>query len=409
MKKKRNIAIVFATYTLADPTTRNTINSISDLFDTIISVDQNSVIKYKSLESKNVKIISIADLVKVPRLFGIKNIIKWLIYKINVRWLIYKYQPNLMITFMLKPLAAIKTPTGGKLVSCIYDIPDPQTSGKLDSLINIKGFKNLKNADLVWASDEHKSIFTAQFASLGKLPLVCYNCPSLKTLTDNQTSDKVWLRGKLRDSGAMIGENNGTILIRAGAIGKYGGIEETLLAMNEIPEDNLFLMMGRPDKDYRKYLISLIKEMKLEKRAFFWDMPDDNVWQRALSGADIGHLIHSPPLDNTVLAGMYKYNSSLSNYRLFSYMASGIPIFSYNDKRLERLHNDVNCFHVLNIKNLTNEIIEAWRILSEDRFLRDEMGLAAREAFTSKYNWENQFNEIFSFIASPNEKEGAKV
>ena len=34
----------------------------------------------------------------------------------------------------------------------------------------------------------------------------------------------------------------------------------------------------------------------------------------------------------------YNLNSSLSNNRLFQYMAAGLPIISYNDERLNDIH-----------------------------------------------------------------------
>ena len=248
--KKEKIAFVFATYTLSDPTTRNTINSISNLFDKIIVVEQNSSIKYKPLESKNIVVEQVSDLSGFPGLMGIKNVFKWITYKLTVKKLIKKYNPGLLITFMLKPLAAIKLLPGQIMISCIYDIPDPQTAGKMDGVINKRGFLNLKNAQVVWASDEYKAALTAEFGKLNTLPLVCYNCPVLKTDDYDVASAKLWLREKLRQSGATVSETGGTVLVRAGAIGPYGGIEETLSAMTALPENCIFLMMGRPDKEY---------------------------------------------------------------------------------------------------------------------------------------------------------------
>lgn len=400
MKKKGpTTAIVFATYTLADPTTRNTINSISEFFDIIIAVEENSLTEYKPLESKNVTIETIKDFTGIPKLLGFKNLWKWLSYKRTVRNLMHKYRPDMVVTFMLRPLAAIKLNTDQTLVSCIYDIPDPETSGKLDSLINKQGFKNLKNAALVWASDKYKAILTSQFGNLRKLPQVCYNCPQSNSIPSDRVESRKWLRKKLRDAGATIGDEGGTILLRAGAVGNYGGIEETLKAMQSLPADNLFLMMGRPGNEYKNQLIAAIKKMQLEKRAFFWDRPDDETWQNAISGADIGHLLHLEPPANTVVGGLYRYNSSLSNYRLFTYMASGIPVLSYNDKRLKDLHNEIDCFKVLDVDNLETDIAENWKLLSENKLIRETMGVAAKTAFLKKYNWEYQFREIHKFVA----------
>ena len=397
---KKKIAMVFATYTLADPTTRNTISSISNLFKTIIVFQQNSRVKYAPLESKNVKIITISTLEQIPSLFGLRNLLKWIFYIVSVQWTIKRYKPQLLITFMLRPLAAIKLKPYQTLISCIYDIPDPLNTGKIDSIINKKGFQKLKQAKIVWASDVYKAEYTKQFASLEDMPLVCYNCPSLETIDSNKEAEKVWLRNMLRKSGAVIGGDTGTVLIRAGAIGPYGGIEETLAAMKELPENNLFLMMGRPDVVYRNKIIDLIQKENLSHRAFLWDKPDDNIWRKAILGADIGHLIHLPPPEDSSLAGSYKYNTSLSNYRLFTYMASGIPILSYNEPRLDDFHTEVNCFYVIDMKHPIEDIRRGWKKLSEDSLLREKMGIVANGSFQFKYNWEFQFENIKKIITN---------
>src|SRR6266542_1127393 len=54
-----------------------------------------------------------------------------------------------------------------------------------------------------------------------------------------------WLRSKLEEEGANVNKTGGCIVIRAGAIGECCGIEETLLALADLPEDVIFLMMGR--------------------------------------------------------------------------------------------------------------------------------------------------------------------
>lgn len=398
MKFKGKCAFVIAPYTLSDPTTRNTIYSISNLYERIIVIQQNSLAKYHSLNLDNVIVVNVKDFINLPRFYGTKNILAWLYYKFTVKKLIRKYRPALFITFQFSPLAAIKLQSGQKLVACVYDIPDPDLSGKLDTIINRQGFKQLKNASLVWTSDEHKSRLTAQFGQLGTLPLICYNCPRLNYIDDKGTGDKLWLRNELRKAGAAISNDSGTVMIRAGAIGPYGGIEETLEAMKSLPPDNLFLMMGRPGKLYSDSLKTLIREYKLEKRAFFWDRPDDQTWKKALFGADIGHLVHLRPPDLTPEAGMYQYNSSLSNYRLFYYMAVGLPIFSYNDPRMSNMHGEANCFIVLRVEQLVQDIIHNWRMLSENRVLRESMAENGTNLFLTKYNWETQFKEIKKFI-----------
>ena len=399
--RKKSTVLVFATYSLSDPITRNTINSISELYDHIVVVEESSGTKYNSLESKNIRVERTYQFGKFPRFYGLKTFLVWIAYRIKTRRLISEYKPDLVITFMLKPLAALAKIELVNLVSCIYDIPDPKTSGKLERIINKNGFKKLKSADIIWASDIFKSELAAKFAGLTQLPLVCHNCPSLANYSEMSIESKLWLRQKLRDAGANISDESGTVLIRAGAIGPYGGIEETLSAMQSMPDDCLFLMMGRPTSEYRNYLISLIKESGLGKKAFLWNKPDDNAWKLAIEGADIGHLIHlPPPKEDSIHAGLYKYNSSLSNNRLFTYMASAMPILSYNDVRLDAMHKDVNCFYLVDVSSLQGDIAKGWKELNENNELRKLLGAEGKKAFLTKYNWEFQFQGILDKLRS---------
>lgn len=398
MKLDKNTVIIFATYTLADPTTRNTIESVSKFYDRVVVVDHNPGTAYRPLNAKGLIIESISDLKSLPRLGGLKNLFKWWVYSSSCRRILNKYRPGLVITFMLRPLAAIKPAKGQTMISCIYDIPDPETAGKIDRGINKAGFRNLSAAALVWASDSYKAALAKDFGKLDKMPLVCHNSPARDGGNLYKAADRLWLREKLMLAGAPVSESKGIIMVRAGAIGPYGGIEETLEAMKQLPDDYIFLMMGRPGEDYKAQLNRLISDEGLEQRAIFWDRPTDDEWQKAINGADIGHLLHLAPPAGTIAAGLYRYNSSLSNYRLFTYMAAGLPIFSYNDPRLDALHKEVNCFCVLDVTRLRDEIIHAWQRISNDSVLRTRMAQAARDAYEHTYNWEVQFREVRKYI-----------
>lgn len=396
---KKPSAFVLTTYTLTDPTTRNTIYSISPLFSKIVVIQQNSRARYDPLHLDNVLIEDVEDFDSFPRLFGVKSILKWVYYKIHVRRLLRKFKPDVIVTFMLSPLAAIKRTKNQLLVSCIYDIPYQPNAGRLDRKINIKGYQQLATADKVWASDAYKARLAAEFGELTSLPAVCYNSPRLQYIEmEDRSVMRSWLREKLRGAGAKISDQGGSILIRAGAVGVFGGIEETLKAMHSLPDDHIFLLMGRPEKSYGDKLRKLISSEQLDHRVFLWDRPDDETWKKAIFGADIGHLIHLPPPEDSSHAGMYAFNSSLSNYRMFYYMAAGLPTFSYDDKRLDDVHLDVNCFRVLRTAHLIQDTIDQWKLLGSNDALKNELSQNARNAFVQKYNWENQFEEIRSYI-----------
>jgi len=141
----------------------------------------------------------------------------------------------------------------------------------------------------------------------------------------------------------------------------------------------------------------MIDAMRLGTRAFFWDRPSDEVWKRALAGSDVGHLIHGPfpPGRNQRL---HELNSSLSNHRLFQYMAAGLPILSYDDPRMSVVYDEARSFRVARLTCLVEDITAALRELGSAPELRRKLGHDARLAFLTRYNWEHQFAPVLQAL-----------
>jgi glycosyltransferase involved in cell wall biosynthesis len=249
----------------------------------------------------------------------------------------------------------------------------------------------------VWASDIHKAHIAQEIGRLSSTPMICHNCPPISYLPNSVWPRDNWLRTELRRAGAKIENGGGSILLRAGAIGEYGGIEETLEGMKGLPEDYIFLMIGRPPAEYKQKILTYISTLDLGNRAFLWDRPSDDVWKSALRGADIGHLIHGP-FPPGRMTRLYNLNSSLSNNRLFQYMAASLPIIAYDDPRMESIYKEVPCFRVARLSNLVKDIHRAWRELGGDDTRRKSLGEAGRKAHLQKYCWEVQFSPVFDAI-----------
>lgn len=305
---------------------------------------------------------------------------------------------------MLHSLAALPVNHGEKetfkLVSCVYDIPSMIDAGRLDRRILLKGWSQLRNAEVVWSSDIHKAELAREFGELSSTPLVCHNTPPEDYLPEPTWPRDSWLRNELSNQGASIGEKDGCILLRAGAVGEWGGIEETLEAMRDLPSDFVFLMMGRPDEAYEKQLLRTIDVLGLTARAFLWRRPTDETWKKALRGADIGHLIHGP-FPSGAPSRLYALNSSLSNNRLFQYMAAGLPIVSYDDPRMRAVHDEIPCFRIVRLSNLKSDLRKVLGELADNSTLRQDLGFAARSAHVSNYNWENQFEKVLERLDIP--------
>jgi glycosyltransferase involved in cell wall biosynthesis len=392
--------LVFAHYTVQDPPTANTIKSLLKLGYSVRAIQQSDIKNYDLESYQNFKLITIYDFRFFKLLKGGHNLFKWIYFKIFILIYIKIFNPNFIIGWMLHPLDILK-PTFEKkyqLISVITDIPSLEYAGKLDKNIISNAWQKIKFADVMWASDIYKAELAQKYGNLDTLPLVCHNCPASDYIKKDLWPRDNWLRQQLANQVAEINETT-CILIRAGAIGPYGGIEETLEAMLSLPINVLFFMMGRPNDEYKNKIFSLINELNLNKRVFLWIQPDDYTWKKALLGADIGHLIHLRPESGSIAANYY-LNSSLSNNRLFQYMAAGLPIISYNDPRMNLIYNEVDCFKVVDVNNLVESLIKNINGLYENEQDRIRLGKNGREAHLKKYNWEYQFEPVLEKIVT---------
>lgn len=323
---------------------------------------------------------------------------KWRRFNRAVRRWIEDHQPGLVWTYMLHGLAALPKPAKPyRVVSFIPDIPSLADVGRFDRHLIKRGWKRLGEADVIWASDIYKARLAQEYGQLPQLPIVCHNCPTLDYLPEPTWPRDGWLRSELRRQNAALGSEGGCILLRAGAVGEWGGIEATLAVMPELPNDYVFLMMGRPPEDYKAKILRLITELGLRNRAFFWDRPSDEIWKKALCGADISHLIHGPFSPGRATR-LYELNSSLSNNRLFQSTAAGLPIIAYDDPRMNFIYEKADCFRVARLAQLKEDIKRIWEELGRQSELRQSLGQAGYQTFRTEFHWEKQFAPVLEKI-----------
>lgn len=301
--------------------------------------------------------------------------------------------PDLVVTIMLHALALLPSRRDFRLISCVYDIPSLPDAGRIDRPLLRAGWSRLEEADLVWASDTFKAELAVEAGGLSEVPRVCHNCPPSTYLEAPAWPPDGWLREELRRQGASLGPSGGCILLRTGAVGSECGLEPTLQAMQDLPDDFVFLLIGRPTREYAEKLRSLAAELGLHRRVFLWINASDVEWKLALRGADIGHLVHGP-YSSPAASRLFALNSSLSNNRLFQYMAAGLPIVAYDDSRLAGLFREAPCFEVARWSSLRADLREVLGRLSSDPARRRALGHAGRTAHLAKYNWETQFGPV---------------
>lgn len=391
---------LLVTYTdgLQDPPARNAADSLvargyahTTLHRDTVPGSSNSTASFRTLDVPKYQFRGV--------LRPVAQLGNWLRFRRDIAGEIRRRRPDVLVTIMLHALAALPKDVKrqvNKHVACVYDIPLSSNLGRLDRRIVSSGWARLREADVVWSSDVYKAEWAREFGKLDEMPIVCHNCPPTDYLSPSESGERdPWLRQQLRAAGAPLGDSGGCIVLRAGAIGEYGGIEETIAAMDRLPEDLILLLMGRPPSGYKTQILAEVEARGLTRRVHLWDCPNDETWQRALLGADVGHLIQGP-FPPGPYADLYRYNSSLSNNRLFQYMAAELPILSYDDPRMSSMYSAVDAFSVVRHANLTNDLREAMLSLYANPSLRIAKGAAGREAHLTKYNWEHQFAPILA-------------
>jgi glycosyltransferase involved in cell wall biosynthesis len=332
-----------------------------------------------------------------PREFG--NAVEYWRFWRLLRRRIALDQPDVVLAIWLQSLGLLGISGGGKTVTAVavLDVPPRGSSGRIQEMLVRRAWRLLRQADVVWASDEFKAALAQDFGRLDQVPLVCHNAPSIKYLEPPTWPRSSWLRDAFRSQGASIGDSGGCVLLRAGAVGERGGIEEAIRSMKRLPDDHCLVLMGRPTAAYGEKLRTMILELELGKRVMMLDRVADQLWKRSLQGADAGHLVHTPgeELSSQLL---YQYNSSLSNNRLFQYMAAGLPIITYDDPRLTAIVSEAGCFEVVRLSQLERDTEIAWARLGRDPIHRKKLGDAGRKAHLARYNWDYQFKPVFEKI-----------
>ncbi|MFT3703616.1 MAG: hypothetical protein QM802_14730 [Agriterribacter sp.] len=402
---KPKVLITGFGYVFSEPPSRNTMLSFLDFGYkvSVIHLKKHSQEQSFSLE-ENIETEFVYPKV-LKKIRVLKNILEWISYKKQLnRWI--SSNPGAIVWVVhFTAVAAINFKMAKKkkcfTVCNVVDIPLTKHAGNFDRWINKKGWRKIRDCDLTVSSDSFKADLAKMMGNLEKAPLVCHNCPRLSEFDEVQLSANKWLRNELIRQGASITFDSAFILLRAGAIGELGGIEETIDAMQYLPKHFIFLMMGRPEKEFELKINALIKQKDLAKRVFLWVRPSDEIWKKTLLGADVGHLVHIKSTSGPYKE-MYELNSSLSNNRLFQYMAAGIPIVSYEDSRMDSIYNEIHGFCKLSIQNIFIDTQKVLLNLAADKEYRLRLGTNNRQAFLKKYNWENQFKPVYEEIISEN-------
>lgn len=322
-------------------------------------------------------------------------------FAIKLNYLCRRLQPDALVGVMLHAYGLINAHVQRKArvtVCSILDIPVPGASGKLNEPIFSRGMRRLRSVDVIWASDKYKGRDIRKLASLDKDPIICHNCPKTSYITGDLWPRNPWLRLELQ---RRLGHNMGEemcILLRSGALGEHGGIEETLSAIREV-KDVVFVLAGQISKDYQQRLESYASRLGVERRFTIFKAPSDEIWNLCLRGADIGHMIHFRPGDGYHQQA-YDLNSCLSNNRLFQYMAAGLPILVNDDPRLQDIARQVPCFEPIRQERALEDLRGKISGLSRLPNRRIDLGTVGRRAHEMTFHWEHQFAPVYDALTA---------
>lgn len=331
-----------------------------------------------------------------PRVRVLSSLTEFLNWGRVIKKAVREVRPDLFVSFMLHPWVAAGNLEKVRRVCCIYDIPPTNHTGFLASYIYRHAWKNLGRLDYVWCSDRFKAQLCKARGQLDASPAVCHNVPYSDYIRDSEPgSGRGWLCERLAAQDVMVGQGQ-KILLRAGAFGVLGGIEETLAALVKNPEW-IFVLMGRPELNYEVSVRNTVAELGLKNRVGFLIRPSNDDWRKALLGADAGHLIHLQPKGGYHREA-FDNNSPLSTNRLFQYMAAELTIISSDDGRMAQIHDEIACFEVAESANLEVSLDQILKRLCFNTVINRNMGKAGRSAHLNKYNWEHQFAPIFEAI-----------
>lgn len=331
-----------------------------------------------------------------PRMGRLAPIYEFLCWGRALRKAVRWSKAHLMVSFMFHPWVSAGELDRIRRVACIYDIPPDRYAGIFARHIFRRGWRDIHKLNFVWSSDPLKSALCKERGHLQVSPPVCHNVPYADYIDETELgSGRTWLCARLAAQDVMV-EQGQKILLRAGAFGVLGGIEETLAALVKNPKW-VFVLMGRPDSDYERFVRAKVAELNLKNQVGFIVRPSNDEWRKALLGADAGHLIHLRPEDGYHREA-FDNNSPLSTNRLFQYMAAKLPIISSDDSRMAEIHREIDCFLVAEAANLVKSLDHILKRLRSDTFIDQNMGEAGRSAHLNKYNWEHQFASIFESI-----------
>jgi glycosyltransferase involved in cell wall biosynthesis len=375
-----------------DPPTKNLYNYLLD-FGCHVTILSQGVSKF-NLNQKNLLLKSVPEVHFYKRTIFVK-FINILFRFISIR-IFTKYNYfNYVFLYQYKNIALYNSNKNKNWIPIITDIHGTINIGKFDLIFRWLALKKLEFSTIGWVSDEYKLDLLKLHSNRELINFkVLYNCPRLSYLSKFKNLSKSQLRLELSDSGFHIGRAEDIVITRAGGNVKFGGIEETIVALKEVSENIKFVIIGKCDRSFEYKITNLIDHYSLGNRVFFYGFVEDEIYEKIIAASDFGHLVHLKPFNDFKLLDNYNLNSSLSNNRLFQYLAAGVQIISYKDYRLNEIHKEFGVKYLVDTESVVNSLIFILKSISSKKCEFIDFEMSMKSLFEAKYNFEKQFRKL---------------
>jgi len=295
------------------------------------------------------------------------------------------YRPHLVIVVdfkaVLAGLALAKILSIPFIYYCL-DIGVKNEVAGIQKLLLSMERKFSKYFNLIIFPEENRAKFFRRMTGNRQKIMVVYNAVSKNTLPFRETS----LKNILAEKGYTFK----WIIFRHGGIGEDQCIEESILAMEYLPEEAGLVLAGYSNREYLEKIKQLILQRNLEKRVLLLGILQRKEILELLPSVDIGLALYKPTSINKKFYGT-------GAMKLSEYIASGIPSVVNDNKIMRELNKKVGAFvfaDPYSPESIANAIKEVINNPGKAKKLRQN----ARKAFETFYNFEYRFEPVLREI-----------
>lgn len=266
-----------------------------------------------------------------------------------------------------------------------FDITSGKMFGRILQSLELAG---ARNADLAIFPHPGRATVYKEEAKLDKEPITVMNCYPLST--PNQTT------GELQSLLDSKGLHFDRLVVRLGMIGPYHGIEGTIRSVLEWKGNWGLILAGFPDEgSYMHEMQELVRNLDLSKKVLFLPSVSYRLWYDCLYSAHLGISLYEP--FNVSHAYMSGTSQKLNNY-----FVAGIPSIVSNSPDFV---NFVEQYHTSKLADPTDphSIAKAVNSLLCDQEEYAIYCQNVKNAFTSEFNFEKQFEPVLNTLLKKSE------